>query len=149
MGVILLTLLSMAIVALFPTYVARIAEVAQQQWLASGGAGMLSFIVVPIALFILAITICLIPVAILLLVVWALAMLAGWAVIASMLGERLAVGLKGVTWTRATKTGLGALILAALGALPVVGWLMSLLVVAWGMGALILMVANLRSRPLA
>jgi hypothetical protein len=95
---------------------------------------------------VLPITICLIPAVVLLLVVWALAMLGGWAVIASMLGDRLTIGLKATGWTAATKTALGAVILAVLGTLPVVGWLIGLLAVAWGVGAIILLFANARSR---
>ena len=147
-GIILLTLLSVAIVALFPAYVARIAEVAREQWVVSGGAGLLTFIVVPVAIVILAITICLIPAALLLTVIWALTMLGGWAVIASILGERLVIGLKVTGWTVAAKTALGAAVLAVLGLLPLIGWLIGWLAVAWGMGALILMFANVRTRPL-
>ena len=148
-GAILITLLSVAIVALFPAHVARVVEVAQRQWLAAGSIGLLTFMTVPIALVLLSVTICLIPAAVLLLIAWVLAMLGGWAVVARMLGERLAIGLKLTNWSVPGQTALGAVVLALAGALPVIGWLIGLLAIALGMGALILMFADMRSRPRA
>ncbi len=148
-GVILLTMLSVSIAVLFPAYVTRIAEVARQQWLVSGGTGLLTFVIVSVAIFILAITICLIPAALLLTVALALALLGGWAVVASILGERLVIGFKGTGWTVAARTALGAAVLALLGLLPPpIGWMISVVAVAWGMGALVLMFINLRSHPI-
>jgi hypothetical protein len=109
----------------------------------------LTFVIVSVAIFILAITICLIPAALLLTVALALALLGGWAVVASILGERLVIGFKGTGWTVAARTALGAAVLALLGLLPPpIGWMISVVAVAWGMGALVLMFINLRSRPI-
>ena len=143
-GIILLTLLACAIVALFPAYVVRISAMAREQWLASSGVGLLTFVVALVATGILAITICLIPAALLLTVAVALGMLGGWSVVANMLGERLAMWTKTTHWSSAAKTAAGALIIALLGTLPVVGWLIGFLAAIWGMGALTLLFVNMR-----
>lgn len=147
-GVTLLTLLSVSIVVLFPAYVARIAEVARRQWLASSGTGLLTIMVVAVVIAILTLTLCLIPVALLLTVTLALILLGGWAVMASMLGERLVLYMKATGWTVAAKTALGAVVLAVLGIPPIIGVVISLLALAWGTGALILMFAGMRSHPI-
>jgi hypothetical protein len=146
-GIIIITLLSIAVMALFPTNVAVIAQTARQQTLASGSIGILTYIAIPIIVAILAITICLIPAAIILVIAWVLAIVVGWASIARILGERLAVGFALRNWSPIGEMALGAAVLAALGALPIVGWLVGLAASAVGIGALLLTRAGTLAYP--
>lgn len=145
-SVVLLTLLAVAIAALFPVNLECISRTVQKQWLVSGSTGLVAVFLVPMAMVVLAITICLIPAALVILVAWVLAMLGGWSACARLLGERLAIGFKATNWTAVGQTALGAVVLAVLGALPLIGWLIGLLAVAIGMGALLLTIAG--TRPL-
>lgn len=146
-GIIIITLLSIAVMALFPSNVAVIAQTARQQTLASGSIGILTYIAIPIIIAILAITICLIPAAIILVIAWVLAIVVGWASIARILGERLAVGFALRNWSPIGEMALGAAVLAAIGALPIIGWLVGLLASAVGIGALVLTRAGTLAYP--
>jgi hypothetical protein len=148
-SIILITLFAVAAVALFPANVARMAETAQRQWPVSGGVGVLTLVAVPIIIAILAITICLIPAAVVVAIAWGLAILFGWAVSARIVGERMAVGLNLRHWTLIAQTALGAAVLGLIGALPLFGWLVSLLAAALGLGALVLTRVGTRPYPLS
>ena len=137
-GAILAVLLAIAVVALFPAQVAQTASVVQSQWLVAGSIGILTTIVMPVVIVVLAITICLLPAAVILGLGWALASLFGWVVAARIVGERLASALNLQSWSAMGRITLGALLLALTGMLPLIGWLVGLLASAVGMGALIL-----------
>jgi hypothetical protein len=146
-SVFLITLLAIAVVALFPVNVARVAETAQQQWLVSGSVGILSFVAVPVVVAVLAVTICLIPAAVVLAIAWTLGILVGWAIIARICGERLAIGFNKRNWTMIGQTAFGAVALGLLGAIPIIGWLIGLAAAALGLGALILTRVGTSSYP--
>ncbi|MCL5996808.1 MAG: polymer-forming cytoskeletal protein [Chloroflexi bacterium] len=146
-SIILVTLFAVAVVALFPTNVVRIADTVQRQWLVSGGIGVLTFVALPIIVGILAITICLIPASIVIAIAWALAVLFGWTVTARIVGGRLTVGFNLRNWTPIAETAFGAVALGLIGALPVIGWLVSFLAAALGLGALILTRVGTRPYP--
>lgn len=148
-GVVLITLFAVAAVALFPANVARVAETVQRQPLISGTVGILTFVAVPIVIALLAITICLIPAAVVVAIGWALGILFGWSVIARVVGERLMIGFNQRSWTLIGQTVLGAVVLGLLGALPFVGWLIGLLASSVGLGALILTRGGSHPYPLA
>jgi hypothetical protein len=145
--IILITLLAVAVAALFPANVARVAETAQQQWLVAGSVGIFSFVAVPVVLLVLAVTVCLIPAAILLAIAGGLALLGGWTVAARLIGERLATGFRSTQWSIIGQTALGAVVLAVVGALPIIGWIITFLATALGVGALILTFAGTRVFP--
>jgi hypothetical protein len=145
LGVMVAALFAIAVVALFPANVARTAGTVQSQWLVSGGVGVLSLVAVPIVLAVLALTICLIPVTILGIVALLLAAGFGWVVVARMLGERLMGTFNRAGWTPIGQTVLGAVVLALLGAIPILGGLIGFLAASVGLGALVL--TRLGTRP--
>ena len=63
LGVILWALVAMLVAMFLPAHLTRTSETALSQPLLSGGLGVLTIIIVPIVLVLLAITICLSPVA--------------------------------------------------------------------------------------
>ena len=138
MGILLITLFSIAAVALFPNNVARTAGTIGSQWLVSVAIGALTYVAVPILIVLLSITLCLIPVAVLLALAWAVAILFGWAIVARMVGERVMIGLKRNNWTLIGQTAFGAVLLALLGSIPIFGWLVGFVASSIGVGALIL-----------
>lgn len=137
-GAFLITLITLVIVALLPANVAQAATTATKEWLVSGAVGALTLIAVPIVAVILAITICLLPIALLLMFAYAIAVLAGWAVSATIVGERVMRALNRTDWTSLGRALAGAVLLALLGSVPLIGGLVGLAASALGLGALIL-----------
>ena len=137
-GMILATLLAIVVISLIPKNIARTIDTARSQLVTAGAVGGLSYVAVPVCTGLMAITICLIPGAIVLAVVWAVGIFVGWTAVARVLGERLMIGFGKRDWTLVGQTAAGAFVLALLGSLPLVGWLIGLLASSVGLGALIL-----------
>lgn len=134
--------LAVLAVLFLPRHVERVSNVALTQPLVSGGLGILTVVVLPILLVVVAITIIGIPVALLgillLVVCWAFGMIA----VGIEVGRRLAE-LFHQEWAPAVLAGLGtfALTLVVNGlnaAIPCIGWMPSVLVGAIGLGAVLL-----------
>lgn len=94
---------------LLPQPTERVARTITTQPLASGGVGLLTLIVAPALLLVLLVTVILIPVAILGMFVFALAVLFGWIALGLEIGNRLAALFK-TTWAPAVSAGVGTLI---------------------------------------
>jgi cytoskeletal protein CcmA (bactofilin family) len=137
-GVILITLFTLALVALLPSNVAQAASTATNYWLMSGAVGALTIVAVPIVALILAVTICLIPIALVLLLIYGVAILAGWAISARIVGERVMRALNRGDWTPLGQALAGAVLLALLGTAPIIGSIVGFIAAALGLGALIL-----------
>ena len=126
---------------LFP----RLAESAQARLANAPGIslalGAAVFLTAPVLAALLLITLIGAPLALALLAAYGLVLLAGYLVVAGALGERLlrAAG-KGVTPTSARRllaTVLAVVLLGLLAALPMLGWIITLLVLMAGTGALV------------
>jgi hypothetical protein len=148
LGAILISLLALAIVALLPNNVAQAASVLQANWLTAGLVGVLTLFAVPILAVILAVTICLIPVSLLLLLAYVVAIVAGWTISARILGERVMHAVHRSNWSLIGQTLAGAVLLALLGSVPVIGGLIGFVATALGLGALVLTRAGTRPYPL-
>lgn len=137
-GIALITVFAMLAVMLFPTNTARALDALREQALFAGVIGASTWVAVPLVLVLLTVTICLIPFALVLGVVWGVAVLFGWSVMARMTGGMLMAGFGRSDWTLAGQTAAGALLLAVLGAVPVLGVLIGFVVSSVGVGALVL-----------
>lgn len=146
-GLVLITLIAIAIVTLFPNHTSLTAGVVKSQWLVAGSIGILTFITVPIMLLMLSITICLIPAAVVIALAWVVAIVFGWVISARVIGELMVNQLHIRTWNLLAQTVLGVVTLGLLGMLPIVGWLFGLLASAVGMGALLLCRGGTRNYP--
>ena len=125
-----------------PTHMMRITQTALSQPLISGGLGILTVIILPIILVLLAITICLIPVSLLGVLLLVLAWVFGLIAIGLEVGKRIGAAFK-QQWHPAIAAGLGTLalmvILSGLEAIiPCIGWIPKALVGLWGLGAVLL-----------
>jgi hypothetical protein len=142
------TLIAMVVAMFFPNQLTRISQTAIQQPLISGGMGLLTVIIVPIVLVLLAITICLIPVSLLGALVLILAWAAGLISLGYELGKRIAVMFK-QEWHPAILAGIGtlALMLVLSGVeaiIPCVGWIPKALAGLLGLGAVLLTQAGMK-----
>ncbi len=137
-GIILATLLAIMVISLIPKNIARTISTARSQLGMATAVGGLGYIAVTMAMLLMAITLCLIPGAILLALAWCVGVFVGWTCVAKMLGEWFMRGFGKQDWTVVGQTAVGAGVLALLGSLGVLGVLIGFLASSWGLGALIL-----------
>jgi cytoskeletal protein CcmA (bactofilin family) len=131
--------LLMAMFILKPTE--RVVEAIDNQPVISGAFGLLTLIVAPALLVLLAITLILIPVSLIGIFVLGIAIVFGWIALGLELGHRLTTLLK-VQWTPPVEAGVGTLVLSLvvnlLTVIPCIGWLAIPVLSMIGLGAVIL-----------
>lgn len=107
----------------------------------SAGIGLLTFIVAPALVLILAITIILIPFSLLGIVIILVAGIFAWTAVGLELGNRLAALFK-TQWAEPVAAGVGAAFLSLLVSLvsiiPCVDWIIAAAALAFGLGAIVL-----------
>jgi len=141
------------LVALFaPNPTRRVAGAVTSQPVASGGLGLLTVIVAPLALLVVSLTIIGIPVALLAILAIVTAWAFGTIAIGMEVGERLAKMGK-ADWALAVSAALGTFILTlivhGIGKLvPCIGWLLPFLVGVIGLGAVLLTRFGSQSYPI-
>lgn len=141
-----LVILAAALAAAFPALATRMgAGVRAKPGLAFGwGFVVLAF--VPVAALILGITIVGIPVAILLVLAYILALILGWAAAGVLLGDAALAKFRGADASRAAwragAAAAAAFALALLGRVPIVGWLFGLAAVLFGIGAIAVLLSE-------
>jgi hypothetical protein len=145
------TLIAMVIAMFIPTHLERTSQTALSQPLIAGGLGLITMIIAPMVLILLAITICLIPVALIgvliLVVAWAFGMVA----LGLEVGKRVGVMFK-QEWHPAISAGLGTLLLMIVlsgleAIIPCIGWIPKALVGFIGLGAVLLTQFGRKTTP--
>ena len=135
-------LVAMVVAMFIPTQMTRTSQTTLTQPLISGGLGCLTIVLAPMILILMAITICLIPVAIigalLLIIAWAFGLVA----LGLEFGKRISAMFK-QDWHPAITAGLGTLVLMLVlngleTFIPCVGWIPKLFVGFVGLGAVLL-----------
>ncbi len=133
-------ILAVLVGLLLPHNVKNIATNVVREPLVSGGIGLLTIIVAPIILLLLAITIILIPVSLLAFIALGLALLLGFIAVGYEVGQRLATLFK-TTWHASIAAGVGTLLLSLVtgiaGLIPCVGWVLWFIAGMIGLGAVI------------
>jgi hypothetical protein len=142
LGLFLWTLGAMLAAMFISPQLARISQTALSQPLISGGLGLLTIIILPIILVLLAITICLIPAALIGAFVLILAWIYGMIALGLEVGKRISTAFK-KEWHPAITAGLGTLLLMTVlnmmqSIVPCVGWIPKALVGFLGLGAVLL-----------
>lgn len=139
--IVMLAMLAVLVVLFWPDPIDRMAVAAVDQALLSSGIGLLTMVVAPILLILLAITILLSPVSLLAAIVLIVAVVFGWIAVGLEVGKRVAEAFKWDLHPAAT-AGIGTLFLSlvvgGIGLIPCIGWLAGILVAALGLGAVIL-----------
>lgn len=133
-------ILAVLVGLLLPHNVKNIAANVVKEPLISGGIGLLTIIVAPIILLLLAVTIILIPVSFLAFIALGLALLLGFIAVGYEIGQRLATLFK-TTWHPSISAGIGTLLLGLVtgiaGLIPCVGWVLGFIAAIIGLGAVI------------
>jgi hypothetical protein len=139
---LLWALLAMLVVMFFSNQADRAADAMIKQPLVTGGLGLLTAVLAPLVVILLVLTICLIPVALILalglMIAWAFGLIA----LGMELGQRFARAFKS-EWHPALAAGLGTfilmLVLNGIGwAIPCIGWVPGALAGAIGLGGVLL-----------
>jgi len=119
----------------------RMTQAIASQPVMAGGAGLLTLIVAPFALLLMAVTIILIPVAALAVILLAAAWVFGMTALGMEIGERFNRAIN-QTWAPALTAGFGTFLLAlvagGVGLIPCVGWLLEFVVGLVAIGAAVL-----------
>ncbi len=142
LGIFLWALVAMLVAMFLPSHLTRTSETALSQPLLSGGLGLLTVIIAPIVIILLAITICLSPVAFIGGVVLVAAWVFGLISLGLEVGKRISLAVKR-EWHPAVAAGLGTLVLMAIlngvdGIIPCFGWIPKVLIGLVGLGAVLL-----------
>jgi hypothetical protein len=141
LGVFLWALVAMLAAMFLSTHLTRTSETALTQPLLSGGLGILTVIILPIILLLLAITICLSPIAFIGAVILIAAWVFGLISLGLEVGKRISLAFK-AEWHPAISAGLGTLVLMAIlngiNFIPCIGWIPLFLVGMVGLGAVLL-----------
>ena len=143
--------LAVLVVLFTPASTERVSRAAMHKPLVTGSVGLLTILVVPVVLVILAITICLLPVSLIGLAALVLGWAFGIVALGVETGKRLGILLK-QEWALPVSAGIGAFILTLVinglnALLFCVGWLPALVVGSVGLGAVILTRFGMESYP--
>jgi cytoskeletal protein CcmA (bactofilin family) len=131
---------ALTLVALAPAAVQTTADTLRARPWASLGWGVVLLAAIPIAVVALFVMVLGIPIGLLLLVAQVLALFVSHAAAGLALGQVLAPGAR----SRYAAVALGVVLVAVVTNLPYVGWLLRLIIVALGFGAVVLAVWQLR-----
>ena len=139
--VLLITLVTLLGAYLFKTPTLKVSNAVRRNLPAAWGAGLLTFIGIPIISIVFIVTICLSPVGLLLILALLLSILWGWIALSFILGKQLAVWFK-LDWKTEPSAILGAFVLGILTAIisliPCLGALINLIIASFGLGGVLL-----------
>lgn len=137
-----------ALIVLFaPDPTRRVGQAVETRPLETAGVGCLTLIVLPVLVLLFTITIIGIPVALLLLFGAILVGIFGWSAIGLLTGEKILQALKQHEILPVVAVIIGVIVLMVVGQVPLIGWLISLLIVVLGMGAVVLTRFGTRAYP--
>jgi hypothetical protein len=112
-GALILALIAVLIALFLPAPTDRIAQTIGTQPIISGAIGLLTLVVTPALFLVLVITVILIPLGLLGLLIFAIAVLFGWVALGLELGKRM-TGLFRSQWAIPVSAGVGTLVLSLL-----------------------------------
>ena len=143
-----LAALGLLVVLFWPKQTGVVGQATLAAPLPSGGVGLLTAVVAVVLMVLLAITICLSPVAFLLGVALLVAGVFGWIAVGLLVGQRLleAFKVKGITSLMAVAAG--TLLISLLSAIPCLGALIAFVVGCLGLGAVVLTRFGTQAYPL-
>jgi len=133
--------LALLVVLFMPTPTRRVSNAILSQPVLAGGLGLLTVVVAPALIVLLAITILLIPLSLIGILLLAVAFLFGWIAVGLEAGDRLA-GLFKVQWAAPVSAGIGTLVLSFFSSvfvlIPCVGWVLPTVIAILGLGGVFL-----------
>lgn len=147
---IAVSLLAMLASLFLQPQIERVSHAVVGQPVIAGSFGLLTGVMAPFVLVILAVTIILIPVVVLAAAVLALAWLFGLIALGTEVGERFTRAIN-QTWAPPLTAGIGTflmmLVVGGIGMIPCIGWIATSLVALLGVGGVVLTIFGTQSYP--
>ena len=147
---IAVSLLAMLASLFLQPQIERVSQAIVSNVVIAGSIGLLTGVMAPVVLVILAVTIILIPVSLLAAMTLALAWLFGLIAIGTEVGERFTRAIN-QTWAPPLTAGLGTflmmIVVGTVGMIPCIGWLTTSLVALLGVGGVVLTIFGTQSYP--
>ena len=138
---LVLVFITILIIFLFKTPTLRVVRCIKINVAVSWGVGLLVILAAPIVSLFLIVTICLSPIGIILILAFLIADIWGWAGISFIIGNNLTRWLK-LDWPEQAEVAIGAVLLGLastlLAFLPCIGFVISMMVSAVGLGGIVL-----------
>jgi len=148
--IFILSALAVLVAMFLPKHLERVNRTVASQPLLAGSMGLLTGFIAPFVIFLLVITICLIPAALLGILLMAGLLLLGWVACGLEVGKRLGVALN-QEWTAPISAGVGTFLLTfvigGMGKIWCIGWIFPTVVMAVSLGAAILTRVGTRDYP--
>ncbi len=139
--VLAMMLVTLIVISLFTEPTLKVTHAIRCNLPAAWGAGLLSYIAVPIISIVFIITICLSPVGLLVLIAFLLALLWGWVALAAIIGNQVKILLK-LDWGVQASAVLGAAIFgigtALISFIPCLGFFINMVIASFGLGGVLL-----------
>lgn len=142
-----LAVIALLVLIFMPEQTNMVKQMTIEQPVASVGVGILTMLVAALVVGILVITICGIPIALIVGLALLMAMLYGWIALGLMVGERLLSALDTQRPLPLIAGMMGVLLITLLSSLPCLGWLLAFVGGSWGLGAVILSRGGTRRHP--
>ena len=134
-----LAALGLLVMVMFPHQAERVANTAVAAPVVTFGVGVLTILIVLGLAAILAVTICLAPIAILLILLGAVAWIFAWIALGWLVGQRILEALKLRNPSPLLEAILGIILITLLWrAIPCLGWLFWFIITSLGLGAIVL-----------
>ena len=147
---IAVSLLAMLASLFLQSQIERVSQAIVSNAVIAGSIGLLTGVMAPVVLVILAVTIILIPVSLLAAMALALAWLFGLIAIGTEVGERFTKAIN-QTWAAPLTAGMGTflmmIVVGGIGLIPCIGWLTTSLVALLGVGGVVLTIFGSQSYP--
>jgi hypothetical protein len=138
---LVISLLAVLTLLFLPRQTSNVKDAIDASPLSAGAIGLLTLILFPFVILILAITIILIPLSLAAIVIFGIGLLLGWIAIGMELGKRIASIFK-AEWAPAINAGVGtfflSLLSAVLAAVPCVGWVIPFLITLVAAGGVVI-----------
>ena len=141
-GSLMIALMAVLVALFLPVPTDRVARTIASQPIISGALGLLTLIVSPALFLVLAITVILIPLGLVGLLVFGIALLFGWIAIGLELGKRM-TGILNTSWAIPVSTGVGTLVITLIASLILVvtgQWFLALCCIGIPLVGLVMMV---------
>ena len=118
-GSLMIALIAVLVALFLPVPTDRVARTIGTQPIISGALGLLTLVVSPALFIVLAITVILIPLGLVGLMIFGIALLFGWIAIGLELGKRM-TGMLNTSWAIPVSAGVGTLVITLIGSLILV-----------------------------
>jgi MFS family permease len=138
----MISLIAVLVALFLPVPTDRVARTIGTQPIISGALGLLTLVVSPALFLVLAITVILIPLGLVGLLIFGIALLFGWIAIGLELGKRM-TGMLNTSWAIPVSTGVGTLVITLIASLTLAitgGWFWALCCIGIPLVGLIMMV---------